>query len=132
MAWFTASWSLHEGQVGPGPQTRPVQKKRFLGRISRGLRGQLPGPQVGERVTDPWGGGRPALGAGPGPEAGCSTLSLPPASLRAESALRCNPTPRSRSWGAGAQRPSPRGPSATSLRRRPPASRRPPCCPRRR
>lgn len=48
MAWFTASWSLHEGQVGPGPQTRPVQKKRFLGRISRGLRGQLPGPQVGE------------------------------------------------------------------------------------
>lgn len=59
LAPFTARWGEHEGQGPPGPQTRPVQEEGFLGRISRGLGGQLPGASVPEGRPSPSGGAGP-------------------------------------------------------------------------
>lgn len=97
------------------PRSIPCKTRGFRAGSGGGVEvsAQSPG---GGREAEPRGAPSP----GGGPWAGSGLRGCP-------SAARCNPTPRSRSWGAGAQRPSPRGPSATSLRAaRPPPTMSPP------
>lgn len=101
----------------PGPQTRPVWKEGFLGGIRRG---QLPwGLRWAKGDRAPW--GSPLWGRALGRKR-AAPLAPSRRHPSAQSVGRAVTRLRLRSWGAGAQRPSPRGLSATSLRCRTPAA----------